>query len=138
MKPPHKSNWIKHFKIANELGISYSNIVLCKAFDAAIRLGLLFETYLISVINWETVLNEDHPSEAFEKFNQIVSNIYDSTCLLKETNPRKNKPRKPWCDDELLNLFNMRNQACEEHLNHPQNNELHVMYKELRNRADAL
>ena len=92
----------------------------------------------ISVINWETVLNEDHPSEAFEKFNQIVSNIYDSTCPLKETNPRKNKPRKPWCDDELLNLFNMRNQACEEHLNHPQNNELHVMYKELRNRANAL
>jgi hypothetical protein len=43
MKPPRKSNWIKHFKMANELGISYCNIILCKAFDAAIRLGLLFE-----------------------------------------------------------------------------------------------
>jgi hypothetical protein len=43
VKPPHKSNWIKPFKITNEQGISYCDIILCKAFDAAIRLGLLFE-----------------------------------------------------------------------------------------------
>jgi hypothetical protein len=43
VKPPHKSNWIKHLKIRNEQGISYCDIILCQALDAAIRLGLLFE-----------------------------------------------------------------------------------------------
>jgi hypothetical protein len=34
---------IQLFKITNEIGIYYCDIILCIAFDAAIRLGLLLE-----------------------------------------------------------------------------------------------
>ncbi|KAK2717359.1 hypothetical protein QYM36_006221 [Artemia franciscana] len=69
-----------------------------------------------SVVSWETVFEQTDPSIAFEKFNTIVTYIYNSTRPMKQLRSKRINPKKPWLSQEPLKMINLRNEMCSYYL----------------------
>ena len=70
----------------------------------------------ISVVSWETAFEQTDPSVAFEEFNTIVADIYNSKCPMKQLRYKRMNPRKPWIDQELIAMINLRNGMYSDYL----------------------
>ena len=91
----------------------------------------------ISATCFESVLNQNDPCEALEQFSSIITTAYDKTCPLKTLRQRPNMPRKPWADEELVNLFEQRDSAFQDYLRSSKEED-NAHFKQLRNMANSL
>ncbi|KAK2719648.1 hypothetical protein QYM36_005209, partial [Artemia franciscana] len=90
----------------------------------------------LSALNWESKFRENSPSLAFEKFNTPLLGIYDLICPLKSMKIRKKAVRKPWVDDELLRMIDIRNALYTAHINEP-NDFSFAQFKDQRNLVNS-
>ncbi|KAK2704498.1 hypothetical protein QYM36_016782 [Artemia franciscana] len=90
----------------------------------------------LGAVNWESIFRENNPSLAFEKFNTTLLGIYDLTCPLKSMKIRKKAARKPWVDDELLRMIDIRNALYTAHINEP-NEFSSAQFKDQRNLVNS-
>ena len=90
----------------------------------------------LGAVNWESIFRENNPSSAFEKFNTTLLGIYDLTCPLKSMKIRKKAARKPWVDDELLRMIDIRNALYTAHINEP-NEFSSAQFKDQRNLVNS-
>ncbi|KAK2701355.1 hypothetical protein QYM36_019982 [Artemia franciscana] len=90
----------------------------------------------LGAVNWESIFRENNPSLAFEKFNTTLLGIYDSACPLKSMKIRKKAARKPWIDDELLRMIDIRNALYTAHINEP-NEFSSAQFKDQRNLVNS-
>ena len=91
----------------------------------------------ISATCFESVLNQNDPCDAFEQFSSIITTAYDKTCPLKTLRQRPNMPRKPWADEELVNLFEQRDSAFQDYLRSSKKED-NAHFKKIRNMANSL
>ena len=70
----------------------------------------------ISVGSRKTVFEQTDLSIDFEKFNTIVTYIYNSTCPMKQLQSKRMNPKKPWMDQQLLKMINLRNEMYLDYL----------------------
>ncbi|KAK2708052.1 hypothetical protein QYM36_015669 [Artemia franciscana] len=85
----------------------------------------------LGAVNWESIFRE-----AFEMFNNTLLGIYDLTCPLKSMKIRKKAARKPWVDDELLRMIDIRNAFNRTHINEP-NEFSSAQFKDQRNLVNS-
>ncbi|KAK2712880.1 hypothetical protein QYM36_011545 [Artemia franciscana] len=91
----------------------------------------------ISVVSWETAFEQTDPSVAFEEFNTIVADIYNSKCPMKQLRYKRMNPRKPWMDQELLTMISLRNEMYSDYLGFS-GDERQKLFIDQRNKTNSL
>ena len=70
----------------------------------------------LNKLTWETVLNEEDVSKAYDTFISNFTYIFDKCCPMKEVNINKSRlePKKPWLTTGLVNACHKKNnyQSC--------------------------
>jgi hypothetical protein len=65
----------------------------------------------LNKLTWETVLNEEDVSKAYDTFISNFTYIFDKCCPMKEVNINKSRlePKKPWLTTGLVNACHKKN-----------------------------